>query len=108
MVETITPVVYGGRGRWLGAVVLHVLGATLTAVLFGALLGGIGLALGAPFGRAGALAVAAIAVTYTVALSVRLDVPIPQLRRQVPAWWRTFFTPPVTAFLYGAGLGVGF
>src|SRR5438874_1983175 len=53
MVETITPVVHGGRGRWIGAVVLHVAGATLTAAVFGALLGGVGLLLGAPFGRAG-------------------------------------------------------
>src|SRR4029450_14056998 len=33
---------------------------------------------------------------------------VPQLRRQVPQWWRTFFSVPVAAFLYGAGLGVGF
>jgi hypothetical protein len=26
----------------------------------------------------------------------------------VPDWWRTFFGRPVAAFLYGAGLGVGF
>ena len=33
---------------------------------------------------------------------------VPQLRRQVPDWWREFFPWPVAAFLYGAGLGVGF
>jgi len=26
----------------------------------------------------------------------------------VPQWWRTFFSPPATSFLYGLGLGVGF
>jgi hypothetical protein len=30
------------------------------------------------------------------------------LRRQVPDWWRTYFGRPLAAFLYGAGLGVGF
>jgi hypothetical protein len=35
-------------------------------------------------------------------------VPVPQLRRQVPDWWRTFFPPHVAAFLYGVGLGPGF
>src|SRR5919108_375060 len=39
MVETITPVVYGGRARWVVALALHVLGATVTAALFGAALG---------------------------------------------------------------------
>jgi hypothetical protein len=34
-------------------------------------------------------------------------VPVPQLRRQVPDWWRTFFPPHVAAFLYGVGLGPG-
>jgi hypothetical protein len=33
---------------------------------------------------------------------------VPQLRRQVPDWWRTFFPPHVAAFLYGVGLGPGF
>ena len=31
MVETISPVVHGGRARWLGTLVLHTLGATVTA-----------------------------------------------------------------------------
>ena len=33
---------------------------------------------------------------------------VPQLRRQVPDWWRTFFDWPIAATLYGAGLGIGF
>ena len=37
-----------------------------------------------------------------------LRVPVPQLRRQVPDWWRTFFGRPFAAVLYGAGLGIGF
>jgi hypothetical protein len=105
MVETITPVVHGGRGRW---VALHVVGATLTAGLLGAVLGAGGLLLGAPFGRAGLVGLGAVALVYAAGVLAIVEVPVPQLRRQVPSWWRTFFSPRVTAFLYGAGLGVGF
>ena len=108
MVETITPVVYGGRARWVGALILHALGATLAAVLFGAALGAVGGMLGAPFGRAGMLVVGAFALLYAAGTLPGVHVAVPQLRRQVPDWWRTFFSPPVTAFLYGAGLGIGF
>ena len=34
--------------------------------------------------------------------------PIPERREQVPEWWRTFFPWPVSSFLYGLGLGIGF
>lgn len=108
MAQTITPVVYGGRGRWAGALALHILGATLTAALFGAALGALGGLLGAPFGRAGAAALSAVAVLYVFATFPRVSVPTLAMRRQVPDWWRTFFSLPVTAFLYGAGLGIGF
>ena len=37
-----------------------------------------------------------------------VPIPLPNARRQVPEWWRTFFSPPVAATLYGAGLGVAF
>jgi hypothetical protein len=108
MVETISPVVHGGRGRWLGTLALHTLGATGTAALFGAALGWIGGALGAPWGRAGLLALAAVAVVYALGTLTGLRVPVPQLRRQVPDWWRTYFGRPLAAVLYGAGLGIGF
>jgi Methylamine utilisation protein MauE len=51
--------------------------------------------------------VGAAAALYT-ARELGAPVPVPQLRRQVPDWWRTFFTPHVAAFLYGLGLGPGF
>jgi hypothetical protein len=108
MVETISPVVHGGRGRWLGTLALHALGATGTAALFGAVLGWIGGSLGAPWGRAGLLALGAVAIVYALGTLTRLRVPVPQLRRQVPDWWRTYFGRPFAAALYGAGLGVGF
>ncbi len=108
MVETITPVVYGGRTRWAIALALHVAGATVTAALFGAALGVAGALLEAPWGRAGALVVAITAIVYAVGELPRVTASVPQLRRQVPDWWREFFSWPIAATLYGAGLGIGF
>lgn len=108
MVETITPVVHGGRARWLGTLALHTLGATVTSAGFGAALGWIGGLLGAPWGRPGLIALAAVATAYALAELTRRRLSVPQLRRQVPDWWRTFFGRPVAAVLYGAGLGIGF
>ena len=108
MVETITPVVYGGRARWAAALALHVLGATATAALFGAALGLVGGLLEAPWGRAGAAFLAVVALVYALGELPRVTATVPQLRRQVPDWWREFFSWPLAATLYGAGLGVGF
>ena len=109
MVQTITPVVHGGRRRrWIGTVLLHVVGATTAAALFGAVLGAVGGLLGGPFGRAGGLLVATVALLYAARELFRLPVPLPELRRQVPEWWRGWLRPQPVAFLYGLGLGVGF
>jgi hypothetical protein len=109
MVETITPVVHGGRTRrWAIALALHVLGAGLAAAAFGAVLGSAGMALGAPWGPAGFVAIGALGVLYLTREAFGVRVPVPQLRRQVPDWWRTFFGFETAALLYGMGLGVGF
>src|SRR4051794_39808226 len=112
MVETINPVVYGdaggSRSGYRTALALHVLGATTAAAIFGALLGGAGSLLGAPWGAAGALAVAFTAGLYLLREAFALPIPLLEARRQVPDWWRTFFSRNVTAFLYGAGVGIGF
>lgn len=109
MVETITPVVHGGRAnRWAHFLGLHVAGAVVSAALFGGLLGGAGAALGAPWGAAGIAFVVVAAGVYLVREALAIEVPVPQLRRQVPDWWRTFFPFAPAAFLYGLGLGVGF
>src|SRR4051812_8041832 len=109
MVETITPVVHGGRrGRWGMVLALHVLGAGMAAAAFGALLGGAGRLLGAPWGAAGLGAVVVVAALYLAREIFSVRVPVPQLKRQVPEWWRTFFGPRTSSFLYGLGLGVGF
>ena len=109
MVETITPVVYGGRNRkyWI-AVSLHVVGATLSATVLGLALGGLGALLGAPWDGAGWWILAAVAAAYFLREAFRVPVPLPDLDRQVPDWWRTFYSPGVAALLYGLGLGVGF
>src|SRR5215207_2833118 len=97
MVETITPVVHGGsRSRWGTSLALHAIGAAVAAAIVGSLLAG-----------AGALLVGAAAALY-VARELGAPIPVPQLRRQVPDWWRTFFPPHVAAFLYGLGLGPAF
>ena len=109
MVETITPVVHGGRTRrWAVALALHVLGAGLAAAAFGAVLGAAGTALGAPWGAAGFVAIGALGVLYLAREAFGVRVPVPQLRRQVPHWWRTFFGFETAALLYGMGLGIGF
>jgi hypothetical protein len=109
MVQTIAPVVHGGRrlGYWTG-VGLHAFGATATAAALGALLGMGGAVLGAPWGEVGLFAIAGVALVYAARELGGLPIPLPQLRRQVPEWWRTFFSPSVAALLYGLGLGVGF
>jgi hypothetical protein len=108
MVETITPVVHGGsRERWGISLALHAIGAAVAAAIVGSLLAGAGALLGAPWGVPGAVLVVVAAALY-VAREMGAPVPVPQLRRQVPDWWRTFFPPHVAAFLYGLGLGPGF
>jgi hypothetical protein len=109
MVETISPVGYGDRtGRWLTAVALHALGATVSAALFGATLGALGSLLHAPWGAVGLGITAAVALAYAAREAAGLPLPVPAARRQVPDWWRSFFSWPIAATLYGAGLGIGF
>ena len=96
MVETISPVVYGTRTRWAGAVALHAAGAR----------GDRGRSSGprspapapcwAPRGVEPARSsLAGAAVLYVVRELTGVRIPIPQLRRQVPDWWRTYFGRPL-------------
>jgi hypothetical protein len=109
MVETITPMVHGGsRTRWGAALAIHVLASTAVAGAFGAVLATFGRLLGAPWGGAWwpALAIGAFGAGAHELFATPFA--IPQLRRQVPDWWRTFFGPYAAAALYGGALGVGF
>ena len=108
MVETIAPVVYGRRRDYRIAVALHAGAALVTSAGFGAALGLVGLLLGAPWGPGGLVLVAALGVLYGLRELARLPVPLFDRKRQVPDWWRTFYSPRVAAALYGAGLGIGF
>lgn len=109
MVETITPMVHGGsRIRWTVSVTIHVLAATMVAAVFGAALGAAGDGLGAPWGAGWAVLVVAVAVVALLREAGVVGFAVPQLRRQVPNWWRTFFGPYAAAALYGGALGVGF
>ena len=109
MVETISPVVHGGRTRsyWL-SIGLHVLGATLAAAAFGAVLGGLGGLVGAPWEVAGVVVIVAAAALYFAREAFRLPLPTFDRKQQVPEWWRTFYSRPMASFLYGLGLGIGF
>jgi hypothetical protein len=86
---------------------LHAVGATAAAAAFGALAAAFGARLDAPWGT-GIAVVAILAAVYLAGEVLGLRVPVPQLRRQVPEWWRTFFPFGVASLLYGVGLGVGF
>src|SRR5688572_20863873 len=99
MVETISPVVHGGRTtRYWVAWTLHALGAVIAAAALGGLLGAAGAVLGVSWAGAGVAAVAAIAVVYSLRDLLSVGFPLPHLRRQVPEWWRTFFPLPLTSF----------
>ena len=109
MVETIHPVVHGGRNRsYVTAVAIHALAAATSSALLGGLLGGIGAAAGAPWGSVGPGGLAFAALLYLLREAVGLPVPLLDRRRQVPEWWRTFYSAPTSALLYGLGLGAGY
>ena len=108
MVETIAPVVYGDKRRYLGAVALHALAAGLAGALFGIVLSLVGAGLRAPWGTAGGIVVAVAGLAYAARELFGLPLPIFDRKKQVPDWWRTFYSPHVAATLYGAGLGIGF
>lgn len=109
MVETISPVVHGGRNlRYWNTLALHTAGSSISAFIVGLALGGLGGVLGAAQGRSRFFVLAAVSTAYALREAGVLRLPLPSLKRQVPDWWRTFFSPPVAATLYGLGLGAGF
>ncbi len=109
MAETISPAVHGGRSySYWRAVAAHVLGAALAAAALGFMLGSVGAAFGAPWFGATPIVVALVAVLYFLREAMGLPVPVPYRRRQVPDWWRTFYSPTISSLLYGLSLGAGF
>ena len=106
MAETVAPVVHGVR-RWLIAVGAFAAGAVAAGAALGWALGSAAAWAGGGSTHA-AWAAAAIVAAYAGREAGILRLPVPQLRRQVPQRWREILPLPATAFLYGAGLGVGF
>lgn len=108
MVETITPAVHGGRrSRYLRSIAIHTAAATASAGAVGLVLGALGALLGGPWTDAGPIVLAVVALVYAARELFRLPIPLPDRSAQVPAWWRSFYGPDVTAALYGIGLGPG-
>ncbi len=109
MVETIAPVVHGdSRNRYRSTLALHALGATAASALVGFVAATLGLLLGAPWGEPGWFVLAGAALVYCVREIFSLPIPVPDRHQQVPLWWRSFYSPSVTAVLYGFGLGIGY
>ncbi len=109
MVETISPKVFGGRTeRYWTTIAIHVVVSTITGAVFGAFVGLAGAAVGAPWSLASSITLLLVALLYLAREVFGLEIPIPDRKKQVPEWWRSFFPPSVAAALYGAGLAVGF
>jgi hypothetical protein len=104
MIETITPDVCGSRRRRRIALALFGLGAVAAAAALGAALGAFGALVGA---RAAVLVVAVLAALAAARELGLLRLPVPQLRSQVPDWWRFGLPLPLWSLGYGAGLGAG-
>jgi hypothetical protein len=102
----------GVRGPWFGLAALHSLGTVLAATATGVLLMAMGWALDRAVGPLG------VVMPWVMVLVAGLYVPrelgllalppLVQSVRQVPRRWAFRFQPPLTALLFGLGLGSGF
>lgn len=110
MIGTIIPMVYGapGQKRKSTNAVGHLVGAVFGASLLGAVLGSIGLVLsGVGPAFIGWLAVALVSLIYAAHELALVRLPVPEFHRQVPAAWRSSFSPRTAAGIYGLVLGAG-
>jgi cytochrome c biogenesis protein CcdA len=110
MVGTIIPVVYGDRKNGSRILGFHITGYILGASLLGGILGSLGLLLNELAGHEGRSGVTAIIGGISLFLGARefglIAFPLPQIRWQVPAKWRSL---PLNAMpiIYGLVLGIG-
>jgi sulfite exporter TauE/SafE len=110
MVGTIGPIVNGESksGQLPVTLWVHSLGYVLGSASLGALLGGIGAVL---VGSRMLEYIVLITGFLSLILGLRdlalVPVSLPRSRKQVPSNWLVIFPPRITAFLYGAGLGLG-
>ncbi len=112
MVGTIRPVVYRDHHmcNWIMAVSLHLLGSTIAALVVGGIFGVVGQWLVLRISWSSLWIpglVAPIALLYSLGEAELIDLPHPQLDRQVPQSWYRKFHPHLAALLYGLGLGTG-
>lgn len=108
MVYTITPMVHGGRQRhWAESFVAHLIGGATGGALTVGVLASFVSVTGIIQGRV-SLALAAVVIMVTLLVDARIVARrIPSVAFQVPRRWREQYSPRVTAFLYGVGLGMG-
>jgi hypothetical protein len=101
--------VAGGRRRWLGNATAYTLAGTLTSVLVGGGLAGLGaLLLPARVGLAGTLFALAVALLAIARESGLVAIPLPQIGRQTEGLWVKRFGDRAAAILWGLDLGLVF
>lgn len=107
MVGTIVPIVYGAGGRRrYDVVVAHSVGLLVGAAALGMGLWSLSRGLALDLSGAAVL-VPVLAIAYGLHHLGVLRLPIPSLRKQVPARWRGSSRPRLIALAYGLGLGIG-
>lgn len=112
MAGSIRPVVYRDHRllRWSIVAVAHIFGNALAASIMGLLLGAIAYVLSrtvSDYFMVIAIVLGSISLLYALDEAGLVNVPYLQRIAQVPASWQFRFSPPITAFLYGLGLGSG-
>jgi hypothetical protein len=101
--------VAGGRRRWIGNATAYTFAGTLTSVLVGGGLAGLGaLLLPTRLGLPGTLVALAVALVAMARESGLVAVPLPQIRRQTEGLWVKSFGDRAAAILWGLDLGLVF
>ncbi len=112
MVGIIRPVVYRDHQllNWAIALLLHLLGNILGAIVIGVLFGMLGQLLVPRIGGRTLWIPAVLgplSVLYSLAEIDLVRLPNPQWDQQVPEIWRRKFHPQIASLLYGLALGMG-
>lgn len=101
--------VAGFRRSWLLGVVVYTMAGVLSSIILGTVLGVVGsLALPEGFWHWGMLAAAGIGALVGVREAGLVNLPMPQLKRQTPEFWRFGIPFLPTAGLWGFDLGLVF
>lgn len=104
MVETINPAVCGTRARFMKSLAAYFVGSAIGGGLVIAAVASFVLVAGVlPW-----IALTIFAIGLAVVKDAGIRVPVPYRRRQVPEWLRDIVPMPVTGFVFGFELGIGF